>query len=103
VGVKAGIPEATLAALGEWESSAHFSEREQAALAFCAEVTRDDAEVSDATFARLREHFSEAQVLEVMFVVGYQIFASKFAKAFRLAPPGFAAPAAHPPAEAPSP
>jgi hypothetical protein len=32
-------------------------------------------------------------VLEVMFVVGSQIFASKFAKAFRLAPQGFGAPA----------
>jgi hypothetical protein len=41
--------------------------------------------------SRVREHFSEAEILELVFVVGYQIFASKFAKAFRLAPQGFAA------------
>jgi hypothetical protein len=45
--------------------------------------------VSDRCFARLREFFSEAEVLEIVFVVGYQIVASKFAKAFRLAPQGF--------------
>ena len=50
-----------------------------------------DQEVTDACVARLREHFSEAEVVELTFIVGYQTFASKFAKAFRLAPQGFAA------------
>jgi hypothetical protein len=30
-------------------------------------------------------------VVELTFIVGFQTFASKFAKAFRLAPQGFAA------------
>jgi|SRR5262245_10747771 len=89
VGVTAGIPDATLAALDEYRTSSQFSERERVALEFCEQVTRDDLEVSDACFARLREHFTEAEVLEVVFAVGYQIFASKFAKAFALAPQGF--------------
>jgi alkylhydroperoxidase family enzyme len=91
VGVKVGIPEATLAALDEYRTSPAFTERERVALEFCEQVTRDDLAVSDSCFVRLREHFSEAQVLEVVAVVGYQIFASKFAKAFALAPQGFAA------------
>jgi hypothetical protein len=33
--------------------------------------------------------FSEAEALELMFVIGDQIFASRFADAFRLAPQGF--------------
>jgi alkylhydroperoxidase family enzyme len=92
VGVKVGIPEATLAALDEYRTSPCFTERERAALEFCEQVTRDDLAVSDACVVRLREHFSEAEVLEVVSVVGYQIFASKFAKAFALAPQGFASP-----------
>ena len=44
----------------------------------------------------LREHFSEAEAVELMFIVGYQTFASKFAKAFALAPQGLAAPALAP-------
>lgn len=82
--------------LGEYRTSAHFTERERAALEICEQITRDDLEVADVSFARLRQHFSEAEVLEIVFAVGYQIFASKFAKAFGLAPQGFAAPASCP-------
>jgi alkylhydroperoxidase family enzyme len=89
VGVKAGVPAAKLAALAHWETSGEFAERERAALAFAAALVRDDHEVSDACYARLREHFSEPEVLELTFVIGYQTFASQFAKAFRLAPQGF--------------
>jgi alkylhydroperoxidase family enzyme len=89
VGVKAGIPEAKLDALEGYAESPWFSARERAALAFCEEVVRDDRDVSDGTEARLREHFSAAERVELTFVAGYQVFASKFAKAYRLAPQGF--------------
>jgi alkylhydroperoxidase family enzyme len=93
VGVKEGIDEATLAALPDWRASDRFSAREQAALELGEAIVADDREVSDACFARVREHFSEGDVVELVFVIGYQVFASKFAKAFRLAPQGFSAPA----------
>jgi len=89
VGVKEGLDEATLSALAEWGASDRFTAREKAALALCEEIVADDREVSDACFARVREHFSEGEVLELVFVIGYQIFASKFAKTFQLAPQGF--------------
>ena len=90
VGVKAGVDATTLSALAGWRASASFSAREKAALELSEELVADDPDVSDACFARMREHFSEPDVLELVFVIGYQIFASKFAKAFRLAPQGFA-------------
>jgi len=90
VGVKENIDEETLAALRDWRASDRFTAREKAALELTEELVADDREVSDACFARVREHFSEADVLELVFVIGFQIFASKFAKAFRLAPQGFA-------------
>ena len=91
VGVKENIDETTLAALRDWRASDRFTPREQAALELTEEVVADDREVSDPCFARVREHFSEAEVLELVFVIGFQVFVSKFAKAFRLAPQGFAA------------
>ena len=94
VGVKAGIPEAKLDALREYATSPWFSARERAALAFAEEVVRDDRAVTDAGEARLAEHFTKAERLELTFVVGYQVFASKFAKAYRLEPQGFSTPAA---------
>jgi alkylhydroperoxidase family enzyme len=96
VGVKEKIDAETLAAVACWRASDRFSARERAAMELCEALVRDEAEVSDACFARVRdarvrEHFSEADTVELVFVIGYQIFASKFAKAFRLAPQGFSA------------
>ena len=91
VGVNEDIDEVTLTALPDWRASDRFTERERVALELTEEIIDDGREVSDACFARVREHFSEADVVELVFVIGYQVFASKFAKAFRLAPQGFAA------------
>jgi alkylhydroperoxidase family enzyme len=89
VGVKAGVPDVKLAALSAWRESDVFSERERAALEFAEQIVRDDLEVTDTCHARVAEHFTEAEVVEMVFVVGYQVFASKFAKAFALEPQGF--------------
>jgi alkylhydroperoxidase family enzyme len=89
VGVRVGLPEEELAAVTAYADSPYFTEREKVALAFSEQITRADQEVSDECFSRLRQHFSEAEVVELAFIVGYQTFASKFAKAFQLAPQGF--------------
>ena len=86
--MKAGIPATKLAALPEFETSPEFSERERAALAFATAIVRDDREVTDAVWARVREHFSEPETVELAFAVGFQTFAVSFAKAFQLAPQG---------------
>lgn len=91
VGVKVGVPSAKLAGLRSWETSPEFGERERAALEFATAIVRDDRRVDDECFESLRRHFSEPEVLELTFIVGYQIFASKFAKALELEPQGFAA------------
>jgi alkylhydroperoxidase family enzyme len=90
VGVKMGIPAEKLADLLFYRDSPHFSERERIALEFCERITRDNLEVSDECFVRLREYFAEPEIVELTFIIGYQTFASKFAKAFSLAPQGFA-------------
>ena len=89
VGVKVGVPADKLADVLTYRESALFSERERAAFEFCERTIRDDLEMSDECLARLRQHFAEAEIVELTFIIGYQTFASKFAKAFRLAPQGF--------------
>jgi alkylhydroperoxidase family enzyme len=91
VGVKAGVPAETLAAILDYRDNPRLTEREQAALEFCERTTRDDLEVTDACLARVREHFTEGEAVELAFIAGFQIFASKFAKAFRVPPQGFSA------------
>ena len=89
VGAKVGIPREKLDELLRYSESDRFTARERAALEYTERISREDQEVTDACVARLREHFSEAEVVELTFIVGYQTFASKFAKAFRLAPQNF--------------
>jgi alkylhydroperoxidase family enzyme len=85
--VKVGISQDK--ALAAWETSPEFSDRERAALRFTTAVVCDDREVTDADWTQLRAHFSEPEVVELAFALGYQTFASTFAKAFRIAPQGF--------------
>ena len=92
VGVKAGIPVEQLAALTSYKDSPRFTEREKAALEFSEQISRDDQEVSDECFRRVRQHFSQPEIVELTFIIGYQTFAGKFAKAFRLVPQGFSLP-----------
>ena len=83
------MDDATLGELPEWRQSVRFSARERAALGLAEALVRD-SEVSDQCFATVREHFSEPETVELVFVIGYQTFASTFAKAFALPPQGFA-------------
>ncbi len=91
VGVKMGVPAEKLADVLTFQASSRFSERERAALHFCERTIRDDLEMSEECLAQVREHFTEAEIVELTFIIGYQTFASKFAKAWRLAPQGFSA------------
>ena len=89
VGVKMGVATEKLADVVTFRESPRFNERERAALDFCERIVRDDLEVSDFCLAEVREHFTEAEIVELTFIIGYQTFASKFAKAWRLTPQGF--------------
>jgi alkylhydroperoxidase family enzyme len=87
--VKVGVPAEKLGDVVTYRGSPRFNERERAALEFCERTIRDDLEMSDECLVRLRQHFAAAEIVELTFIIGYQTFASKFAKAFRLTPQGF--------------
>src|SRR6266704_4465249 len=95
VGVKMGVPAEKLADVLTFQASSRFSERERAALHFCERTIRDDLEMSEECLAQVREHFTEAEIVELTFIIGYQTFASKFAKAWRLAPQGYSSSSAN--------
>jgi len=91
VGVKVGVPAEKLADVANYQASPHFSARERAAMEFCERIVRDDLGITDECWARLHEHFGDPEIVELTFIIGFQTFASKFAKAFRLEPQGFSA------------
>jgi len=67
-----GETEQRLYLLSAWRETTLYSESEQAALAFAEELTElpSHESVSDALYARVRQHFDEAAVIDLALLVG---------------------------------
>jgi alkylhydroperoxidase family enzyme len=70
--------EAKLAAVTSWRDSTIFSDAERVALEYAERITYTDQKVDDAFFARLKQHFTEAQIVELTAAVALENFRSKF-------------------------
>ncbi len=66
---EAGVSEEELAALGTWTRSDLFSEPERAALAFMEEMVA--LQVTDATTELLKQHFTDAERVELALTAGF--------------------------------
>jgi len=80
-----------LAALGEFEHSPLYIERERAALSYAESMTDPGRGVDDALFARLRKHFTEQEILELTALIAFQNLSSKFNAALAVPARGFCA------------
>ncbi|HEU5322444.1 MAG TPA: hypothetical protein VFX28_16680 [Methylomirabilota bacterium] len=87
--MQAGASEAKLGDVERAEASPHYDEAERAALAYAEAVTVTGRRVDDALFARVRAHFSEAQVVELTAAVALENFRSKFNTALGVEAQGF--------------
>jgi alkylhydroperoxidase family enzyme len=67
-----------VAELLTWRDSTLFSEAERVALEYAERITYTDQTVDDALFARLRQHYSEPQIVELTAAVAFENFRSKF-------------------------
>src|SRR5215472_11603442 len=66
--IKASMNQAKFDALDEYRTSAFFTDAERAALDYATELAKNK-EVNPATFARLREHYSEREICEIVWLV----------------------------------
>jgi uncharacterized peroxidase-related enzyme len=64
-----GVDADKLAAVWDYAASPLYDERERAALDFALAAAAQPNAVTDALFARLRAHWSEAQIVEILGVV----------------------------------
>jgi alkylhydroperoxidase family enzyme len=80
---------AKVAELADWRASALFNEAERVALDYAEHMTITGQKVDDALFARLKQHFSEAQIVELTAVVALENFRSKFNPALGIEAQGF--------------
>jgi alkylhydroperoxidase family enzyme len=61
-----------------WRESALFSAAERAALEYAERMTITGQKVDDELWARLLEHFTESQMVELTAAVALENFRSKF-------------------------
>ena len=87
--MQAGATEEKIRAVHDFATSALFDEVERAALAYAEAMTITGQRVDDALFARVRSHFSEAQVVELTAAVALENFRSKFNVALGIEAQGF--------------
>ena len=64
-----GVSDAKLAALWDYATSPLYTEAERVALEFAAAAAQVPNAVTDELFARLRRHWSETQVVELLGVI----------------------------------
>lgn len=81
--------EARLAEAAKWRASRLFTEAERTALDYAERMTITGRSVDDAFFARLKRHFSEAQLVELTAAIAFENFRSKFNPALGVAAQGF--------------
>jgi alkylhydroperoxidase family enzyme len=87
--MQAGASEAKIAQVADAAASGLFGESEKAAIEYAEAMTVTDRRVSDQLFARVRSHFSEAQVVEMTAAVALENFRSKFNVALGIEAQGF--------------
>ena len=66
--IQASMSQAKFDALADYATSPLFSEAERAALDYVTELTRDK-KIAPDTFARLRRHYSEREICEIVWLV----------------------------------
>ena len=86
-GDKNGI--AKVSALDNWRDSDLYSEQERVAIEYGERMTLTESEVDDTFFARLREHFDDAQIVELTAGIAMENFRSKLNVALKVAAQGF--------------
>jgi alkylhydroperoxidase family enzyme len=81
--------ERKLTEVTRWRDSAVFTEAERVALEYAERVTYTDQHPDDALFARLKRHYSEAQLVELTAAIALENFRSKFNPSLGVEAQGF--------------
>ena len=83
--LKEGLTPEQVAAVGNWQASNLFSDRQRALLAYTDAMTRE-IDVADAVFAEVRKYFTERQTVELTMLIGAYNMLTRFLKALKVDP-----------------
>ena len=77
-----GISAEQIANLSRYRSDFNFSELERLVLEYADGMTRTPVDVSDALFSRMRERFTEADLVELTSAIAWENYRARFSHAF---------------------
>ena len=78
-----------IAALPNYRDSELFSDTEKLVLEYADGMTHTPVEVQDALFAKLREKFNDAQLVELTATLAWENYRARFDHAFSVEAEGF--------------
>ena len=83
------MTESQLLDLSRYRESDAFSPLEKAVLDYAVALSQTPANASDALVARLREHLSDEQLVELTATIAWENFRARFNRGFDVAAQGF--------------
>ncbi|HLY28167.1 MAG TPA: carboxymuconolactone decarboxylase family protein [Aggregatilineales bacterium] len=86
---RSGLSDEKLLALPSYQTSALFSDLEKLVLDYAVGMSRTPVEVSDPLFARLREHFDNAELVELTHIIALENLRGRFNLALGVGSAGF--------------
>lgn len=82
MGRKAGVSEAKLRALADFEESSEFTAVEKLVIRYGAAMSVTPLEVSEELFDEMRKHFNERQLVELTSSIAWENYRARFNHAF---------------------
>ena len=76
--LRSGIKDEKLAAVWEFRTSPLFDDRERVALEFAIAAASQPNDVTDELFARMKQHWSEGEIVEITALIAYFSFMNRF-------------------------
>jgi AhpD family alkylhydroperoxidase len=86
---EAGVTDEQLRDFHSYKESGAFSDLEKLAMEYAEEMTKENVEIPEELFARLREHFDDEQLVELTTAIALENFRARFNNALEIAPAGF--------------
>ncbi len=84
MGSSLGVSDEKILALAEYATSPLYSEVERVTLEYADTMTITGREVSDEFFARLRQFYTDDELVELTEVIAWENASSKFNRALRI-------------------
>jgi alkylhydroperoxidase family enzyme len=86
---RSGLSDEQLLALPRYRESELFTDLEKLVLDYAVAMSRAPVDVPDELFAQLREHFDEAQLVELTYVIALENLRGRFNLALGVGAAGF--------------